>query len=165
MNKSQVNKSQVNRQIANRQLPRRTLLQGSLSALGLMLLPAPSQALPEDVQAALRGRFGSRAIKQGRVKVDIPGISENGSSVPLTVSVDSPMTQADHVRTLTVYAERNPLPEVARFQLGPRAGIARVQTRIRMADSQRILAVAEMSDGSLWSGFVFGVVTLAACVL
>lgn len=151
------------------QVPRRRLLQGSLSALGLMLLPdlagASMDGLTASLQGTLKDRYGGRVIKPGRVQVDIPGISENGYSVPLKINVDSPMTEADHVVRLTVFADKNPLHEVARFQLGPRAGLAEVHTRIRMADSQRILAVAEMNDGSLWSGYDFGIVTLAACVM
>ena len=97
--------------------------------------------------------------------VEVPPISENGYSVPLSVAVESPMTEADHVVRIAVFAEQNPLPDVARFELGPSAGVAHVRTRIRLGDSQRIRAVAEMNDGSLWTGHAFTIVTLAACVL
>ena len=97
--------------------------------------------------------------------VELPPISENGYSVPLSVAVESPMTETDHVVRIAVFAEKNPLPDVARFELGPNAGVAHVRTRIRLGDSQRIRAIAEMSDGSLWTGYAFTIVTLAACVL
>ena len=95
----------------------------------------------------------------------VPPISENGYSVPLMVEVDSPMTPEDHVLRIALFAEENPLPDIARFELGPRAGRARVQTRIRMGGSQKIRAIAEMSDGSLWGTETFSIVTLAACVV
>ena len=74
------------------------------------------------------------------------------------------MTEQDHVRSIQVFSEKNPFPDVARYQLNARSGRARVRTRIRLADSQSIVAVATMSDGSLWSGSAKTIVTLAACV-
>jgi sulfur-oxidizing protein SoxY len=103
-------------------------------------------------------------VALGRVKVDIPPLVENGNTVPLTVSVDSPMTEADHVKAIHVFTEKNPQPEVAAFHLGPRAGRARVATRIRLADTQTVVAIAELSDGSFWSARADVVVTLAACL-
>ncbi len=122
-------------------------------------------AEPADVEASIKAMFSQREIREGRVTVELPPISENGYSVPLSVAVESPMTETDYVVRIAVFAEKNPLPDVARFELGPSAGIAHVRTRIRLGDSQRIRAVAEMNDGSLWTGHAFTVVTLAACVL
>lgn len=143
---------------------RQVLLTGS-AALCLASLPASVLAKPEEVKEKIIEWFGDHTVQEGRVKVTTPPISENGYSVPFTVEVDSPMTANDHVKRIAVYAEKNPLPNVANFELGPHAGLAKISTRIRLGDSQRIVAVAEMSDGSLWSGFSFSVVTLAACVL
>jgi sulfur-oxidizing protein SoxY len=123
------------------------------------------RAEPADVEASIAALFGERPIREGRVTLEVPSISENGYSVPLSVMVESPMTEADHVVRIAVFAEKNPLPDVARFELGPNVGIAHVRTRIRLADSQRIRAIAEMNDGSLWTGYAFTIVTLAACVL
>jgi sulfur-oxidizing protein SoxY len=145
--------------------PRRTLLKGGSALLGAALWPAIARSSVSDVEDSIIALYGKRPIQAGRVTVKIPPISENGYSVPITVDVQSPMTRDDHVVRIAVFAEENPLPDVARFQLGPAAGRARVQTRIRMGASQRIRAVAEMSDGSLWSGYAFSIVTLAACVL
>ena len=103
-------------------------------------------------------------MRPGRVALEIAALVENGNVVPITVAVDSPMTAADHVTTIALFNERNPERDVARFQLGPRAGRARVSTRIRLATSQRLVAVAAMSDGTWWSGSADVVVTLAACV-
>ena len=112
----------------------------------------------------IRRLVGTAAINKGRVKLDIPPLVENGFLVPLKVSVESPMTEADHVKAIHVYTERNPLPEMATFRLGPRAGRARVTTRVRMADTQNVVAIAEMSDGSFWSDSAHLIVTLAACL-
>jgi sulfur-oxidizing protein SoxY len=144
---------------------RRQLLQLSGAALATAAWPVAVFAEPGDVDASIAALFGGREIREGRVTVELPPISENGYSVPLSVAVESPMTAADHVVRIAVFAEKNPLPDVARFELGANAGVAHVRTRIRLADSQRIRAIAEMSDGSLWTGYAFTIVTLAACVL
>jgi sulfur-oxidizing protein SoxY len=98
------------------------------------------------------------------VKLDLPPLSENGNSVPLTVRVESPMTEADHVRDIHVFTEKNPQPDVVSVRLGPRAGRASVATRIRLADTQTVVAICELSDGTFWSDRADVVVTLAACL-
>jgi len=124
---------------------------------------ATARATPAEVQEAVRQLTGPAGVKPGRVTLDLPPLVENGNSVPLTVSVDSPMTAADHVKSIHVFVEKNPQPFVASFHLSPRAGRAVVSTRIRLADTQSVLAVCEMSDGSFFSGSADSVVTLAAC--
>ena len=94
----------------------------------------------------------------------MPPLVENGNAVPLTVSVDSPMTEADHVKAIHIVNEKNPQPYVISATLGPRAGRASVSTRIKLADSQQVVALAEMSDGSFWSESADIIVTIAACV-
>lgn len=148
---------------------RRRILQAlaSLPAAGF-LRPLAAQGALDTAQfdQAVTEVFGpGQRVTPGRVTVSIPAISENGYSVPLGIEVDSPMTQADHVRELVVISQSNPLPVIARFQFGPRSGLAKVSTRIRLADSQRVYAVAQMNDGSLWSGYGHSIVTLAACVI
>ncbi len=96
--------------------------------------------------------------------LDIPPLVENGNVVPLTVSVESPMTATDYVKAIHVFNEKNPQPNVIGIHLGPRAGKASISTRIRLADSQKVVAIAQMSDGSFWSDQVDVIVTLAACV-
>jgi sulfur-oxidizing protein SoxY len=127
------------------------------------LAAAAARATPAELKDAIRQLTGAAAVKPGRVTLDLPPLVENGNSVPLTVSVDSPMTAADHVKAIHVFVEKNPQPFVASFHLGPRAGRAVVSTRIRLADSQTVVAVCQMSDGSFWSGSADSVVTLAAC--
>ncbi|MBL8701632.1 MAG: SoxY-related AACIE arm protein [Alphaproteobacteria bacterium] len=140
---------------------RRSLIAGGLAAT---LLVRPARATPERMAAAIRDFTGGRAVELGRVRLEMPALVENGNAVPVTVSVDSPMTTADHVTTIALFNERNPLPDVARFHLGPRAGEAWVSTRIRLGDSQTIVAIARLNDGSLWSARAELIVTLPACI-
>lgn len=135
-----------------------------LAAGAATLLLAPRARAETDLRAeAVRAFAGEAEIKAGRVRVDLPPLVENGNAAPLAVAVDSPMTEADFVRRIAVFNEKNPQPNVLTVQLGPRAGRAVVSTRIRLATSQRITAVAEMSDGTFWSGEADVIVTLAAC--
>ena len=113
---------------------------------------------------AIRAVIGESEAQRGRVKLELPPIVENGNTVPLTVSVDSPMTEADHVKAIHVFNEKNPQPHVISVALGPRAGKASVATRIKLADTQRIVGIAEMSDGSFWTDEANVIVTIAACV-
>jgi sulfur-oxidizing protein SoxY len=132
--------------------------------LGAVVTVKPASATPAEMQEAIRAVVGSTRITPGKVKIDLPPLIENGNAVPLTISVDSPMTEAAHVRAVHVFTEKNPQPYVVSFHLGPRAGRARVATRMRLADSQNVVAVCELSDGSLWSDSAAIVVTLAACL-
>jgi sulfur-oxidizing protein SoxY len=142
--------------------PRRTLL---LAGLG-SLVWRPASATPETMQAAIREFTRGVPPKRepGRVLIEIAELVDNGNAVPLTVTVDSPMSAADHVRRIAVFNERNPSPEVAVFYLGPSSGRARVATRMRLATSQQVLAVAETSEGRYWQAAVDVIVTLAACI-
>jgi sulfur-oxidizing protein SoxY len=134
------------------------------AAAASILAIRPAFATPEERDAAIRAFAGEAEIKPGRVKLDLPPLVENGNAAPLTVTVESAMTDADFVRRIAIFNERNPQPNVLTMQLGPRAGRAIVSTRIRLATSQRILAVAEMGDGSYWQDSADVIVTLAACV-
>jgi sulfur-oxidizing protein SoxY len=113
--------------------------------------------------AAIRELVGEAPLEQGKVKLELPSIVENGNAVPLTVTVDSPMTETEHVESIHLFNQKNPQPFIAAFHLGPRAGKARVSTRIRLADSQRLVAVARLNEGSFWSDSADVIVTLAAC--
>ena len=134
---------------------------GCLSAVAIR--PAGA-AVPETMEAAIREFAGEAAIREGRVKLEIPALVENGNSVTLSVAVESPMSAADHVKTIAVFNEKNPQSNVALFHLGPRSGRARVEIRIRLATSQKLIAIARMSDGSLWQDSADVIVTLAACL-
>jgi sulfur-oxidizing protein SoxY len=134
------------------------------AGLGAWVLARPAVAAPDELTAAIAAYTGGVPLKTGRVKLDIAPLVDNGNTVPITVTVDSPMTVADHVTAIAVFNERNPQREVAKFTLSPRAGRASVSTRIRLATSQKLVAVARLSDGSCWSHTVEVVVTIAACM-
>jgi sulfur-oxidizing protein SoxY len=137
---------------------------GSVAGAALAGASGEAGATPEAMQQALRKVTGNATVRRGRVKLDIPPLIDNGNAVPMSVSVESPMTPADHVKAIHVVTEKNPQPNVVSVYLGPRAGRARLTTRIRIATSQTVTAVAELSDGSFWSGTADVVVTLSACL-
>jgi sulfur-oxidizing protein SoxY len=145
-------------------LSRRTLLRaGGACAFAILAPGRPARATPEAMRDAIHAFTGGATVTPGRVHLDIPPLVENGNTVALTVAVDSPMTAADHVSHIHIFNEKNPQPYVAAFHLGPRAGKAQISTRIRLADSQTVTAIAQMSDGSFWSADADLIVTLAAC--
>jgi sulfur-oxidizing protein SoxY len=148
-------------------ISRRHLLQFASSAAVCSALPVvttrPMSATPAMLASAIRDLVGEATVKVGKVKLEIPPLVENGNTVPMTVTIDSPMTSGDYVKSIHVFNEKNPQPNIGNFHLGPRAGRAKVATRIRLADSQKVTAVAQLSDGSFWSGSVDVIVTLAAC--
>lgn len=113
---------------------------------------------------ALAALSNGREITHSRVTIDLPRLAENGNSITLKVTVDSPMTAADHVKTITLLSEQNPIAVIGRFHLQPRAGRAFVSTSIRLATTQNVHAIAEMSDGTLWSDAAQSVVLIAACI-
>ncbi len=138
---------------------------GLAGGLGLVsVLPGDGRATPASMQAAIRKVVGEGQLRKGKVTLDLPPIVENGNSVSLEVSVESQMTAKDHVKAIHIFNEKNPQPNVINVRLGPRAGRAGISTRMRLADSQTIIAIAEMSDGTFWSDDVDVIVTIAACL-
>lgn len=117
-----------------------------------------------DMAAAIAEFAGGQQVRTGKITLEIAPLVDNGNVVPMRVKVDSPMTAADHVTEIAVFNEKNPQRDVARFQLGPRSGRAEVSTRIRLATSQKLTALARTNDGSVWSHTVDVVVVLAACI-
>ena len=140
-------------------------LAGGAAVLGAVpvVTVRPVEATPAMLASAMRNIVGEAPVRIGKVKLDVPPLVENGNTVPMTVSVSNPMTPDDYVKSIHVFNEKNPQPNVGNFYLGQRAGRAQISTRIRLADSQKIVAIARLSDGSFWSVSVDVVVTLAAC--
>lgn len=132
-----------------------------LAAGAMLALVRPASATPVEMVAAINHFTGGAKPQAGKVKFDIAQLIDNGNAVPVTVSVEG---AAEKVRAIAIFTERNPQTEVAVFTLSPRAGKAEVSTRIRLATSQRLLAVARMADGSYWSHGVDVIVALAACI-
>jgi sulfur-oxidizing protein SoxY len=115
-------------------------------------------------EGAIKSILKGAPMQRGRVKLELPKLAENGHSVALTVSVESPMTEQDHVRRIDLVSEKNPVPHMATFVLGPRAGRAEIGTRVRLNGTQRMTAIAELSDGSFWFDAFDVTVTEAACL-
>jgi sulfur-oxidizing protein SoxY len=142
---------------------RRQVLAAGLAGLVALSLPRRALARPS-LEEAIKAFTGGADVLDGRVRLELPPLVENGNAVGITVSVESPMTAEDHVRRIGIFNEKNPEANVIVFHLGPRTGRAEVSTRIRLATSQVVVAVAEMSDGSFWSSRASAIVTLAACI-
>jgi len=145
---------------------RRDALRGALAvgaALPILWVHRAA-ATPADMRAAITNVIGEMKLNVGKVKIEIPPLVENGNTVPCTVSVESPMTPNDHVKAIHVFNEKNPQPNVISARLGPRAGRASIATRIRLTDTQTVVAIAEMADGSFWSDSVSVIITLGACL-
>jgi sulfur-oxidizing protein SoxY len=140
-------------------------LAGSVTVAGTMPIVTlrPLEATPAMLTAAIRNVVGEAPVRTGKVKLDIPPLVENGNTVPLTVSVASPMTANDYVKSIHVFNEKNPQPNIGNFHLGPSSGRAQVSTRIRLADTQKVVAIARLSDDTFWQVTTEIVVTLAAC--
>jgi sulfur-oxidizing protein SoxY len=159
----------MNEEQAKTDATRRDFLTGTARLAGAVALVSvaatgASRATPDTMQAAIRKVIGEAPLRKGKVVIDVPPLVENGNSVPLTVAVESPMTAADHVKSIHVFNEKNPQPNVIGVRLGPRAGKAALSTRIKLADAQKVIAVAQLSDGSFWSDEADVIVTIAACV-
>ena len=147
-------------------MKRRTFIAGA----GVLALPlaAPPVATAQTPTATLDPLLWvitrGEVVRQGRVRLELPKLADNGNAVAMKVTVDSPMSTTDYVKAIHLFSERNPQRNMAVFYLGPRAGRAEVVSRVRLAGSQRVMAMAEMSDGTFWSGTADAVVTLAACL-
>src|SRR5215467_812699 len=144
---------------------RRAVLTGAAgAAASATLLVRRAEATPATMKAAIHRVIGEQPVRKGKVTLEIPPLVENGNTIAMSVAVESPMTEIDYVKAIHVFNEKNPQPDIISVHLGSRAGKAAFSTRIRLADSQSVIAIAELSDGSLWSDTVEVIVTIAACL-
>ena len=149
---------------ARRQLARREFMAGTAVAVAaIVIAPSVLLAAPGDVAAEIKKLYGDKKMAEGKIKLDLPSIAENGLVVPLNFEVESPMTAASYVKTVRFFAEGNPNPQIADFHFTPLAPKAAAQIRIRLAQTQNIIAVAEMSDGSLYTAKKEVKVTIGGC--
>ncbi|MEX0961126.1 MAG: thiosulfate oxidation carrier protein SoxY [Burkholderiales bacterium] len=141
---------------------RRRALQ-ALAAGACLVIVRPATAESEELAPVLRELFGDRRIEQGKVTLDLPRLAESGNVVPVTVSVDSPMTPQDYVKRIHLFAGENPQPRIFDVELGPHNGVAKLSSRVRISTSQRVMAVAVLNDDTLWSAEVDVEVTVTGC--
>jgi sulfur-oxidizing protein SoxY len=126
-----------------------TVTGGAGLASAALISPHSARASDDEAIELIKRLTGKVATQSDRVRLAMPRVFANGYIVPLSLEVDSPMTESDHVRRVRVIAPRNPIIEVACFNFSPQRSAARTSTRIRLAEPQHVLAVAEMSDGTL----------------
>jgi sulfur-oxidizing protein SoxY len=145
-------------------MTRRTAAAGLSAALvSIALMPLRARAGDAETTAAIHEVCGDAKVNAGRISLTLPPLAESGNSVPVTVSIDSPMTETDHVRRVCIFANRNPRPLIATALFGPKAGKARFSTNIRLSGTQDVIVMAEMSDGTFWREQVRVLVTVGAC--
>ena len=143
---------------------RRKFMAGTaIAAAAIVVSPSALLAAPEHVAAEIKKLYGDKPLALGKIKLDLPTIAENGLVVPLNFEVESPMTEKDYVKAVYFFAEGNPNPQVADFRFTPLSPKAAAQIRIRLAQTQNIIAVAEMSDGSLYTAKKEVKVTIGGC--
>ncbi len=142
---------------------RRTVLAGLAGVVTVALLPASAWAAADAVAAEIKKVIGDKAPVEGKIKLDLPSIAENGLVVPLNFEVESPMTEKDHVKSVHFFAEGNPLPNVANFHFTPMAPKAAAAIRIRLAQTQHIVAIAQMSNGDVFTTRKEVKVTIGGC--
>lgn len=141
-------------------------LAGYTAASGIVVLtlaPLAAEATPQSVQKSIEKTFGKKPLKSGKVSLTMPEIAENGNVVPLGVAVDSPMTAEDHVTEVRLYADGNPLPDIANYRFGPHNGKVDFSLRIRLAKTQNIVAVATMNNGDSYIARRKIKVTIGGC--
>lgn len=142
---------------------RETLALGGIAALAAFLAPGMAMADQQAVAAEIRKLYGDKKFDSSKVKLDVPEIAENGLVVPINVEVESPMTEQDYVKAVHVFAEGNPLPGVVSYRFTPACGKASASTRMRLAQTQDIICIAEMSNGSLYTAKANVKVTIGGC--
>lgn len=135
----------------------------AVAAFAAVLAPRLAAATEEAVAAELDKLYGGKAMAEGRIKLDLPEIAENGLVVPINIAVDSPMSETDYVKAVHVFADGNPLPQVVTYHFTPACGEAAASTRMRLAQTQNVVAVAEMADGSLYTAKAQVKVTIGGC--
>jgi len=136
---------------------------GAAAFVATSLMPGLAEASVEETAAAISKITGGKKASSGKITLELPQIAENGNTVPVGFSVDSPMTADNYVKSVTVFAEKNPSPEVAAFRLSPANGKAKISTRMRLARTQNVIAVAEMSDGGIYMAKTEVKVTIGGC--
>lgn len=135
----------------------------AFAAVATSLFPQSAHAAPSDVDSAIKAMIGSSETMVGKITLDLPQIAENGNTVPLGFEVDSPMTADDYVKSVSIFADKNPLPDVATFYFTPASARAKISTRMRLAKTQNVIVIAQMSNGSVYMAKTEVKVTIGGC--
>lgn len=142
---------------------REVLTAGAIAAFAAVLAPRMSFATSKEVEASIKALFKGKEMKTGKITLDLPQIAENGLVVPVNVSVESKMTDSDYVKSVHIFADGNPLPGVVSYKFTPTSGQASANIRMRLAKTQNVICVAEMSDGTLYTAKSEVKVTIGGC--
>jgi len=142
---------------------RRQALALGAGAAGAGLFGVSPALAKNDAEDAIGKFTGGKKPAEGKIKLDLPEIAENGNTVPMTVSVESPMTEQSYVSEVMVVTDGNPRAGVVTFHFSPASGVAEANTRIRLASTQNVIAVAKMNDGSLFTASKQVKVTIGGC--
>jgi sulfur-oxidizing protein SoxY len=142
---------------------REALALAGIAGLAALLAPRMSFADESAVAAEIKKLYGDKKFDSGKVKLDVPEIAENGLVVPVNVDVDSPMTDSDYVKAVHIFADGNPQPGIVSYKFTPACGKASASTRMRLAQTQNIVCIAEMSNGSLYMAKANVKVTIGGC--
>jgi len=154
-------------QVSGTVATRRQVLVGigaaGIAAATMSVFAPLARAEFESIDEALKATLGSAVPAEGRIELDVPQIAENGNVVPIGFDIDSPMTADDYVKSAHVFADGNPNPDVASVHFTPACGAAICATRMRLAKTQNIIVIAEMSDGSFYTAKTEVKVTIGGC--
>ena len=146
---------------------RRTVIAGGAAVVAVSLTAPFTAAAADEPSAvyaeALATALAGRKPEPKGIVFEVPEIAENGNTVPFVVGVESPMTETDNVRSIQVLSTANPQPVLARFSFTPASGKAFVTGRMRLARSQDVVALAELSDGRLLLAKTTVKVTIGGC--
>jgi sulfur-oxidizing protein SoxY len=142
---------------------RQALGRASAAAVVAVLMPRIAMADEAAVAEAIKKLYGGKTMADGRIKLEVPPIAENGLVVPVNIEVESPMTDADHVKAVHLFADGNPSPNVVSYRFTPASGKAAAATRMRLAQTQNVICVAEMSNGALFTATANIKVTIGGC--
>jgi sulfur-oxidizing protein SoxY len=126
-------------------------------------VPAPAFADATATEKKIMEFTGGKTPQSGKVSLTAPEIAENGNTVPISVAVESDMSDKSYVESVLILADGNPNPNVARFNFTPMSGEAAASTRMRLAKTQNVIAVAKMNDGSVYMQSKQVKVTIGGC--
>src|SRR6266404_695458 len=153
--------------LLRRHISRRRMLQGAGAwALASPLLAGAPAAAAQELPAipALTSLLAGRSPRRERLRLELPTLADNGQAVPMRLTMAGPFAPGSALKSIHLYSEVNPVPEMAVFEFPSPPPKVEIDSRVRLAGSQRVVAVAVMSDDTLFAAVADVVVTIAACL-